>query len=71
LIAASVNNTLPAPAKELGGLLFIEVFDPQLSLNHPSAQISNQSKHIPASHTAIALLNQQRSELVQMLSKWT
>ena len=67
-IAAPINNT--SPPEELRRVSFIEVFQSKLCLNHPVAQSSYQPKFVPAGHTAVALLRQQRSKIAEMWRKW-
>jgi hypothetical protein len=69
-VAAPINDTSPAPPKEIRHASFIEVFQSKLCLNHPFAQSSNQAKFVPAGHTAVTLLRQQPSKTAEMWRKW-
>src|SRR4029077_18666718 len=70
-IATPINNTSPAPPKELRRASFVEVFQSKLCLNHPVAQSGDQPKFAPAGHTAVTLLRQQRGKTAEMWRKWT
>lgn len=69
-IATPINNTSPAPPKELRDSLFAEVFQSEFCLNHPITQSSDEPEFVPASDAAIALLHQQCSKTAQMWRKW-